>query len=219
MPLITHCIQADGRCPMLTPYAIAHSDPLPPSPWQVQGETWSVGADGRRYNRWWGENHYGEGWVQKFGHSTEGKSTPFSKRSSKALLGGVAGCATYTYLGRARACRRAGVPLPTSVAVLLCLGFNHPAPHPPPSSHTHTRQPSPSLPLPCAPPAGEHWDATEQSGTYYNCNPHFNYKMAVSHSPVLHSVPLLPREGPAAAAEASRSAGASRAPWPLLTRL
>ncbi len=91
--------------------------PHPPRcPLLPQGETWSVGGDGRRFNRWWGENHFGDGWVQKFGNSTD----------------------------------------------------------------------------------GEHWDVTEQSGTYYNCNPHFNYRMAVLHSPVLRGVPLLAREGPAA---------------------
>jgi hypothetical protein len=37
-----------------------------------QGETWSE-SDGKEYHRWWGENHFGDGRVQKFGHSTEGE--------------------------------------------------------------------------------------------------------------------------------------------------
>lgn len=38
----------------------------------LQGETWSVSTAGERYNRWWGENHMGDGYVQKFGNSTTG---------------------------------------------------------------------------------------------------------------------------------------------------
>lgn len=65
-----------------------------------------------RYNRLWGENHFGDGWVQKYGHST----------------------------------------------------------------------------------AGEHWDSTEQSGTYYNPAPHFTFQMALDHSPDLLEIPVRPRE-------------------------
>ncbi|KDD71831.1 hypothetical protein H632_c4323p0, partial [Helicosporidium sp. ATCC 50920] len=38
-----------------------------------QGETWSVGADDERYNRWWGEEHRGGGRVRKHGHSSTGE--------------------------------------------------------------------------------------------------------------------------------------------------
>ena len=31
----------------------------------VQGETWNETAGGDKYQRWWGENHHGNGWVQK----------------------------------------------------------------------------------------------------------------------------------------------------------
>ena len=37
-----------------------------------QGETWSVGAQGERYQRWWGEDHFGNGWVRKHGNSNTG---------------------------------------------------------------------------------------------------------------------------------------------------
>lgn len=80
---------------------------------RAQGETWSVGAEGDRYSRWWGENHFGNGWVQKYGNST----------------------------------------------------------------------------------TGEHWDASEQMDTYYNPIPHFDYRLALLHSPTLRSVPLMPRGG------------------------
>lgn len=60
----------------------------------------------------------------------------------------------------------------------------------------HSRAPSSPPPTRTTPAAaGEHWDVTEQSGTYYNCNPHFNYAMALYHSPVLRNVPVAPREG------------------------
>ena len=39
-----------------------------------QGETWSGGPSGERYHRWWGETHFGDGYVQRFGHSTEGEA-------------------------------------------------------------------------------------------------------------------------------------------------
>lgn len=38
------------------------------------GETWSVSAAGDRFNRWWGEDHYGDGSVRKHGHSTAGEA-------------------------------------------------------------------------------------------------------------------------------------------------
>lgn len=38
-----------------------------------RGESWSEDSNGHRYDRWWGENHFGDGFVQKFGHSTDGK--------------------------------------------------------------------------------------------------------------------------------------------------
>lgn len=49
--------------------AIDQSAPLPSHP---QGETWSIGGGGERYNRYWGENHFGDGYVQRFGHSNTG---------------------------------------------------------------------------------------------------------------------------------------------------
>ena len=39
----------------------------------LQGETWSISAGGERYNRYWGENHMGNGYVQRFGHSNTGE--------------------------------------------------------------------------------------------------------------------------------------------------
>lgn len=39
-----------------------------------KGETWSEGGvDGRKFNRWWGEDHKGGGRVRRHGHSTEGE--------------------------------------------------------------------------------------------------------------------------------------------------
>ena len=39
----------------------------------AQGETWSVDANGERYQRWWGEDHFGNGWVRKHGNSNTGR--------------------------------------------------------------------------------------------------------------------------------------------------
>lgn len=38
-----------------------------------KGETWSVAEGSSEYHRWWGETHFGNGQVQKYGHSTEGE--------------------------------------------------------------------------------------------------------------------------------------------------
>lgn len=54
---------------------------------------------------------------------------------------------------------------------------------------------SASQPSPPSPAAGEHWDVTEQMDTYYNCIPHFNFRMAMDHSPDLKGVTVAPREG------------------------
>ena len=77
----------------------------------MQGETWSIDAGGNRYQKWWGENHFGNGWVQKYGNST----------------------------------------------------------------------------------TGDHWDTSEQMDTYYNPIPHFDYRLALLHSPTLRNVPTYPR--------------------------
>ena len=45
-----------------------------------KGETWSAGADGSSYNRWWAEDHLGGGWVRKHGHSTGGEAWDASER-------------------------------------------------------------------------------------------------------------------------------------------
>lgn len=37
------------------------------------GEVWSVSGDGSRYQRWWGEEHRGDGTVRRSGHSTGGE--------------------------------------------------------------------------------------------------------------------------------------------------
>eukprot|EP00200_Dunaliella_tertiolecta_P010471 CAMPEP_0202386010 /NCGR_PEP_ID=MMETSP1127-20130417/64080_1 /ASSEMBLY_ACC=CAM_ASM_000462 /TAXON_ID=3047 /ORGANISM="Dunaliella tertiolecta, Strain CCMP1320" /LENGTH=528 /DNA_ID=CAMNT_0048986381 /DNA_START=250 /DNA_END=1836 /DNA_ORIENTATION=- len=37
------------------------------------GEVWSAGSNGERYNRWWNEQHYGDGRVRKWGDSTHGE--------------------------------------------------------------------------------------------------------------------------------------------------
>ncbi len=79
----------------------------------VQGETWTIGAGGETFNRWWGEDHYGDRRVRKHGHST----------------------------------------------------------------------------------GGEYWDQEEQMDTYYNPIPHFDYRLALQHSPQLRSVGTLPRGG------------------------
>ncbi|KAK2079830.1 hypothetical protein QBZ16_002225 [Prototheca wickerhamii] len=74
------------------------------------GETWSVSPTGERFQRWWGEDHHGEGSVRLHGHST----------------------------------------------------------------------------------TGENWDVMEHMDTYYNPIPHFGYELALSHSPQLRGVPVLP---------------------------
>lgn len=42
---------------------------------------------------------------------------------------------------------------------------------------------------------GENWDVQEQMDTYYNPIPHFDYRLALDHSPTLKQVPALPRAG------------------------
>jgi len=37
------------------------------------GEVWDVTAGGHRYQRWWGEDHHGDGRVRRHGHSTGGE--------------------------------------------------------------------------------------------------------------------------------------------------
>ncbi len=39
----------------------------------MQGETWSVDGSGHRYNRYWAEDHHGDGTVRKHGSSTGGE--------------------------------------------------------------------------------------------------------------------------------------------------
>ena len=46
----------------------------------MQGETWNVDAHSNRYQRWWGENHFGNGWVQKYGNSTTGEHWDVSEQ-------------------------------------------------------------------------------------------------------------------------------------------
>eukprot|EP00884_Botryococcus_braunii_P009595 jgi/Botrbrau1/18637/Bobra.0367s0073.1 len=77
------------------------------------GEVWSEGGDGGRYQRWWGEDHQGNGWVRRHGHST----------------------------------------------------------------------------------TGEWWDQPEQMDTYYNPIPHFDFRLAMGHSPTLRRLPTLPKGG------------------------
>ena len=43
--------------------------------------------------------------------------------------------------------------------------------------------------------AGEQWDVSEQMDTYYNPIPHFDYRLALNHSPTLRKLPVLPRGG------------------------
>ena len=45
-----------------------------------QGEWWTVDAGGQRYQRWWGEDHFGNGWVRKHGHSTTGEQWDVSEQ-------------------------------------------------------------------------------------------------------------------------------------------
>lgn len=40
---------------------------------QKNGEVWSSDAGGNRYQRWWGEDHPGDGTVRRHGHSTTGE--------------------------------------------------------------------------------------------------------------------------------------------------
>uniref|UniRef100_A0A383VYZ1 Uncharacterized protein n=1 Tax=Tetradesmus obliquus TaxID=3088 RepID=A0A383VYZ1_TETOB len=40
---------------------------------EKNGEVWSVGAGGDRYQRWWGEQHLGDMRVRRHGHSTTGE--------------------------------------------------------------------------------------------------------------------------------------------------
>ncbi|GMH35329.1 hypothetical protein BSKO_03197 [Bryopsis sp. KO-2023] len=39
-----------------------------------EGETWNIDGGGHRYQKWWGENHFGDGYVQKYGNSSSGES-------------------------------------------------------------------------------------------------------------------------------------------------
>ena len=46
----------------------------------LQGETWSIDGASNRYQQWWGENHFGNGWVQKYGNSTNGDNWDVSEQ-------------------------------------------------------------------------------------------------------------------------------------------
>ncbi len=47
---------------------------------RAQGEWWTVDAGGERYQRWWGEDHFGNGWVRKHGRSTTGEQWDVSEQ-------------------------------------------------------------------------------------------------------------------------------------------
>jgi hypothetical protein len=42
-------------------------------PIHTAAQVWSSGSQGDRYNRWWNEEHYGDGRVRKWGNSTGGE--------------------------------------------------------------------------------------------------------------------------------------------------
>lgn len=55
-------------------HAHAHTHTHPstrPTPLPVQ--VWSAEPNGHRYNRWWNEEHYGDGRVRRYGDSTGGE--------------------------------------------------------------------------------------------------------------------------------------------------
>ena len=45
-----------------------------------QGETWNVDGGHNRYQQWWGENQFGNGWEQKYGNSTTGDNWDVSEQ-------------------------------------------------------------------------------------------------------------------------------------------
>ncbi|EIE19758.1 hypothetical protein COCSUDRAFT_19282 [Coccomyxa subellipsoidea C-169] len=45
-----------------------------------QGETWTVSAGGDRHQQWWGEDHFGNGWVRKHGNSSTGEQWDVSEQ-------------------------------------------------------------------------------------------------------------------------------------------
>ncbi len=166
---------------------------------ELQGETWSISGGGERYNRWWGENHIGDGLVQKFGNSNTGALPRYRTYLTPSSLHALA-C-----LCRREGGRRSGVAGPGLRVYSRCL--------PPPVlgdplSNPARPAPKPQIPAPDAPPlaeartnrtavcnnpparppdhppaVGEHWDVTEQMDTYYNPIPHFGYNLALEHSP------------------------------------
>lgn len=143
----------------------------PPPPAAAQGETWSVGGGGERYNRWWGENHQGDGFVQRFGNSSTGGGAGVGggRLGGRVLVsvtpGARAGDAWVAgWVGTRAADARRGA-----------------APHHPPADPWGP----PPRALPPSRTPGEHWDHTEQMDTYYNPIPHFGYDLALAHSPIV----------------------------------
>ena len=39
-----------------------------------------MAADGTPFNRWWAEDHSGDGWVRKSGHSNQGEAWDVSEQ-------------------------------------------------------------------------------------------------------------------------------------------
>ena len=60
LPLLTSCSQCYNLANPLAPFAPAT-------------QVWSAGGGGERYNRWWNEEHYGDGRVRRWGNSTSGE--------------------------------------------------------------------------------------------------------------------------------------------------
>ena len=48
-----------------------------------------MSGGGEAYNRYWGENHFGDGYVQRFGHSnTGGRAGGWVAARASGLVGG-----------------------------------------------------------------------------------------------------------------------------------
>lgn len=64
--------ESPGECGTMMKWGDKWREDFKDGKGEKTGETWS--ENGTKYQRWWGENHFGDGTVQKYGNSTTGES-------------------------------------------------------------------------------------------------------------------------------------------------
>jgi hypothetical protein len=122
-------------------------------------------AGGHRYQRWWGEDHYGDGRV-----SLAPASQQLLSCSQRPAWDLYSICVAPPPLV-------AKHPSMPSTPSRSCCSAWHGWVWAPPQVRRHGNS-----------TGGEHWDQTIHMDTYYNPIPHFGYKLALDHSPTLKKV-------------------------------